>query len=79
MCGIDNSGKITGVTTISSEETVNIGKRTEDEEYEAQYIGKDQSLKGVEGLSGATITSNAYKKAVQDAFHAYNVVKGGNK
>lgn len=78
MCGIDNNGKITGVTTVSSEETANIGKRTEDEEYESQYIGKDQSLKGVESLSGATITSTAYKKAIQDAFYAYHTVKGGN-
>lgn len=79
MCGIDTDGKITGVTTVSSEETVGIGKRTEEEEYESQYIGKDQSLKEVEGLTNATITSTAYKKAIQDAFQAYNLVKGGNK
>ncbi len=78
MCGINSDGKITGVTTISSEETANIGKKTEDEAYESQYIGKDQALKGVEKITGATITSTAYKKAIQDAFTAYDTVKGGN-
>lgn len=78
MCGINSDGKITGVTTISSEETANIGKKTEDEAYESQYIGKDQSLKGVEKITGATITSTAYKKAIQDAFTAYDTIKGGN-
>lgn len=79
MCGINSEGKITGVKTLASGETAGIGKKTEEPEYQNQYIGKDQSLKEVEAISGATITSTAYKKAIQDAFKAYNTVKGGNK
>lgn len=78
MCGINSEGKITGVKTLASEETVGIGKKTEEPEYQNQYLGKDKNLKDVEGISGATITSSAYKKAIQDAFKAYSTVKGGN-
>ncbi len=79
MCGISNDGKITGVTTLASEETVGIGKKTEDPDYESQYIGKDKNLKGVEGISGATITSTAYKKAINDAFKAFSLLEEAQK
>ena len=42
-----------------------------------QYIGKDSSLNGVVGISGATMTSNAYKAAIADAFTAFDMINGG--
>ena len=30
----------------------------------------------VDAISGATISSTAYKKAITDAFKAYDIVKG---
>ncbi len=74
MCGIDSNGKITKVTTVSSNETPSIGGQTENESYTNQYIGKDSALTGVVGVSGATVTSTAYKAAIQDAFTAFNLL-----
>ena len=42
-----------------------------------RYIGKDAALDGVDAISGATITSTAYEKCVQDAFAAFDLVKEG--
>ena len=39
--------------------------------------GKDAALEGVDAISGATITSNAYERCVQDCFAAYDAVKEG--
>ena len=66
--------KITKVTTVSSNETPSIGGQTENESYTNQYIGKDSALTGVVGVSGATVTSTAYKAAIQDAFTAFNLL-----
>lgn len=77
MCGIDEEGKIINVTTVSSQETQGLGTKTENESYTSQYVGKDSSLPGIEGVSGATITSNAFKNAISDAFDAYAIVMGG--
>ena len=77
MCGITSDGKITKVTTVSSNETPSIGGKTEEDSYTNQYIGKDSSLNGVVGISGATMTSNAYKAAIADAFTAFDMINGG--
>lgn len=76
MCGIDASGKITNVTTVSSQETEGLGTKTEKESYTSQYVGKDKTLSGINGVSGATITSTAFYSAIQDAFKAYGAIKG---
>ena len=62
---------------MSSNETPSIGGKTEEDSYTNQYIGKDSSLNGVVGISGATMTSNAYKAAIADAFTAFDMINGG--
>lgn len=76
MCGIDANGKITNVTTVSSQETQGLGTKTEDESYTSQYVGKDKELSGINSISGATITSMAFYDAIKDAFTAYGAIKG---
>ena len=71
MCGIGFDGRITGVKTVSSSETPGFGKACEDAWYQEQYRGADESLTGVDAISGATKTSNGYKGAIADAFELF--------
>ncbi|MCH5304478.1 MAG: FMN-binding protein, partial [Ruminococcus sp.] len=60
----------------SHSETSGLGSKTADEPYKNQYIGKtENNLDEVNAISGATISSNAYKKAIVDAFKAYDLAK----
>ena len=75
MCGISSDGKIVQTKTLSSNETGTIGGKTEKESYTSQYIGLDSSFADkVDAISGATITSTAYEKAIADAFEAFKIV-----
>ena len=49
------------------------------EEVVSAYLGQDASLSGVSAISGATITSTAYRICVQTAFEAYELVKEAQK
>ena len=49
------------------------------ENYYSSFSGLDSSWSGEEALiSGATLSSDAVKDAINDAFDAYRAVKGGN-
>ncbi|MBE6607419.1 MAG: FMN-binding protein [Ruminococcaceae bacterium] len=77
MCGISSDGKIVQTKTLSSSETKTIGGKTESEAYTSQYVGLDADFADkVDAVSGATITSTAYEKAIADAFVAFKVVSG---
>ena len=76
MCAIDNDGTILNCSTLDvSGETATLGGKTANPEYTDQYQGKDKSLDGVNAISGATITSTAYRGCVEKAFAAYELVK----
>ena len=76
VCGIDPDGTITGVRTLASNETAGYGKVCEEESYYSQYTGKGSAeLDGI-AISGATVTSNAYRNAIKDAFAAFSVYAG---
>ena len=74
ICGIDPDGRITKCATLSHSETKGLGTKVID--GERAYAGKDKSLAGIDAVSGATITSNAYKNGVLDAFKAFEIIKG---
>ena len=79
MCAIGQDGKILKCQTLDvSGETKTLGGQTASAAYTDRYTGQDASLSGVDAISGATITSTAYKTCVQDAFAAYDIVKGAN-
>ncbi|MBO5939063.1 MAG: FMN-binding protein [Clostridia bacterium] len=66
--GFDADGKILAVKVISaSGETSGIGTKVTGEDFLAQFIGQDESLDGVDTISGATISSSAFREAVRDA------------
>jgi electron transport complex protein RnfG len=78
MTAIAPDGTIVKVSTMDvTSETATLGGLTAKESYTSQYIGEDAALDGVDAISGATITSTAYEKCVQDAFAAFDLVKEG--
>jgi len=76
ICGINIEGKIIKTVTLAQTETKGLASPVFELPYESQYIGKDKNLDGVSGISGATISSTAYKNGIRDAFAAYEKVKG---
>ena len=80
MCVIDTDGLIRACRTMDvSSETTTLGGQTANESYTGQYTGQDASLSGVSAISGATITSTAYRGCVETAFEAYELVKEAQK
>lgn len=76
ICGIKNDGTIEACKTLSHSETSGLGSKTAEDPYRNQYIGKNaDTLVEVDAISGATISSVAYKSAIEDAFEAFNLVK----
>lgn len=76
FCGIKSDGTIESCKTLSHSETSGLGSKTAEDPYRNQYIGKTaDTLEEVDAISGATISSTAYKGAVEDAFKAFNAVK----
>lgn len=79
ICGIKSDGSIEKTKTLTHSETSGIGSRVveNDSGYSKEYIGKtSDNFNDVDALSGATISSTAYKKAITAAFKAYDKVKG---
>ena len=80
MCAIGTDGKILRVNTLDvSSETKTLGGKTANPEYTDQYTGQDASLAGVNAISGATITSTAYRGCVETAFAAFETIKEAGK
>ena len=73
--------KMICVETLSHSETSGIGSKVVDNNsgYSDNYIGKTaEDYESVDGITGATISSTAYKKALESAFEAYEAVKEAN-
>lgn len=91
MVGIKNNGEVSGIKILSQSETAGLGANCEQPEFYKQYSGKPtQNLKVVKtsdvkkdeikAITGATITSKAVTKGVNEAIDFYNNnLKGGNK
>jgi electron transport complex protein RnfG len=90
MVGISNEGKVEGIKILSHSETPGLGANAPNQEFSGQYKGKpiEQPLEVVKtepsgdnqikAITGATITSNAVTKGVNDAIDFYNKeLKGG--
>lgn len=76
MAAFGLDGRIINVATMDvTSETKTLGGLTASPNYTNQYIGKDAALEGVDGISGATITSSAYEACVLDCFTAFELVK----
>ena len=76
MVGIDNNGLITNTKVVSSQETPSYFGGDIAAEYANRFAGKDSTLSGLELISGATMSTKAYKDAVSDAFNANAIIAG---
>ncbi len=81
ICGMRPDGSIEAMQTLSHSETKGIGSRVVDndspETLSKAFAGKTADNQDeVEAISGATISSKAYKAAVKSAFAAFDAVKG---
>lgn len=90
MIGIKTDGTLSGIKILSQTETAGLGANCEQPEFYGQYNGKpsedltvvksDNVKKNeIKAITGATITSRAVTKGVDEAIDFYNKnLKGGN-
>ena len=71
-------GKIIDCLTVSQAETQGIGSVCAEEKFYGQFAGKTEAdYNSIDGISGATITTNGYKKAILRAFESVKILEGG--
>ena len=74
MCGVDADLKVTGAVCLASNETLGHEKT-----YGDNFVGKDlDGAEAVNTVSGATMTTSAYKNAIKDAINAAIILGGGS-
>lgn len=77
MVGIGSDGAITGTQLLSNSETQGIGSKVGEESFTSTFVGVDSAgVDGVATISGATVSSTAFKTAVTSAFQAYGELAG---
>lgn len=76
MIAISEDGKIIATKTLANGDTKGIGSRVSEAAYESQFAGMDKNLSGYSAITGATVSSGAYKSAVQNALAAFAQIAG---
>ena len=73
LCGVDETGTVTGATYLASQETMEKEKT-----YGDNFVGLTlEGVKGVDTIADATMTTSAYRAAVVDAINAATILGGG--
>lgn len=73
-------GKIIDCITVSEAETDGLGDACADENFYGQFVGKTESdYNEIDAISGATMTTDGYKQAIQRAFEAVSILNGGDR
>lgn len=78
ICGVNADGSVAGISTLSHKETSGIGSKVVEDSsgYRENFYGKTaDNYSEVDAVTGATISSKAYKKALDSAFEAYELAK----
>jgi len=76
IVGVDPAGKVIRSAVLAHNETQGLGTPIFEQPHAGQYWGRDRNgIESVEAISGATITSVAYKNAVRDALIAFDVIR----
>ncbi len=76
---ISKDGKIIDCITVSQGETQGLGDACADEKFYGQFDGKTkENYTEIDAISGATLTTNGYKQAIERAFEAVSTLKGAN-
>ncbi len=71
-------GKIIDCLTVSEAETDGLGDACADEKFYGQFVGKtEENYTEIDAIAGATLTTNGYKQAIERAYKAIEILKGG--
>lgn len=77
---ITPDGKIIDTLTAYQAESEGIGDACAKESFYGQFDGKtEENFRDIDAISGATYTTNGYLKAIENAFAALKILKGGNE
>lgn len=72
MCGVNKDGNITGAECIASGETLEAEKT-----YGGRFTGvNSDNVDNVDTVSGATLTTRAYKNAIKTALETFKYLAG---
>ena len=78
LISLTPNGQIIDCLTVSQSETPNIGSVCAEPAFYSQFVGKTQATyTEVDAISGATLTTDGYMKAVSRAFESLEILKGG--
>jgi electron transport complex protein RnfG len=76
LCGVDPDGRVIRTAILAHTETQGLGTPIFEAPHAGQYWGRDKGgIEGIAAISGATITSVAFKNAIRDALTAFQFVK----
>jgi len=75
ICAVSPDGNIIGTSTLSHTETKGIGTILEQESFLAPFAGLDRNLEGIDTVAGATISTRAFIRAIQDIMEAFNLIE----
>lgn len=74
MCGVGADGAVTGATCLSSNETLG-----QEKTFGETTVGSTaETIESLATVSGATMTTGAYKNAVKDAINSAIILGGGS-
>ena len=81
ILGFDADGNIQGIYSDCSTQTAGMGSKCDDESFTSQFVGLSAANEltlnqDVQQVSGCTVSSKAFVKAVNSAIACYNEVKG---
>ena len=77
---ITPDGNIIDCQTVSQEETKGLGDACADEKFYGQFDGKtEENYTEIDAISGATLTTDGYKHAIQRAFETVKILSGGGR
>ncbi len=74
--GIDKSGTVIGYAVLEHEESPGFGANCENEDIKQQFLGITAASQ-LDGITGATITTNALKNETQAAIDFVRSLEGG--
>lgn len=80
LVSLTADGKIIDCLTLSQAETNGVGSACEEPSFYGQFIGKtEDTYNDIDAISGATLTTDGYKKAILRAFMSVKIFEEGKK